>query len=313
MSLADSASEPIPHAPDSTTSSNPPVALASAASSPEPAAPLPLQGRLSPLLREVARLAASELGVAYSSLIEPTGDSRTLRMVLTPTASQADGQSPQPREQIISRSGTMAGYAVQLPNATVSVDLRSESRFQDSELLDLRIISALVLPIVHNGELLAALGLYRTEVKPFPVDQIWFVERLVSTVKWLVDAIGSSAATANCRKQSASSVKQDWPTGEELRSSPRHRFQYSQAMAPVREGKMPAASDFVTVQCCDLSSGGASFYWDRPLPSKQIVLALGRAATCTHFRAEVVHVREFSCNGRPMYQIGCRFLERVYL
>ena len=305
MSLADGVSESINRVPDPTLLPGHPAAASASA--------LPLQGRLSPLLREVAHLAATELGVAYSSVVEPTGDSRTLRIVFTPTAAPADEQQLSSKEQIISRSGTMAGYALQMPNATVSVDLRTESRFQDTELLDMQIVSALVLPIIHNGDLLAALGFYRTEAKPFPVDQIWFVERLVSTVKWLVDMLGSSAAAANSRKQSASSVKQDWPLGEELRSSPRHRYRYCQSMAPVHEGKMPAVSDFVDVECCDLSAGGASFFWDRKLPSNRLVLALGRVPSCTHFLAEVVHVREFVSNNRAMYQIGCRFVERVYL
>jgi hypothetical protein len=55
-----------------------------------------------------------------------------------------------------------------------------------------------------------------------------------------------------------SDVPGDAATAEN-RTAPRHDYQYVQMVAPLRNGTLPTAEDFVTVDRCDLSRGGVSF------------------------------------------------------
>lgn len=268
-----------------------------------------LQGQFSPLLREVALLASESLDAAFCSVGEAASDLHNLRMSVLPAR-----RSPAAPARVfgISRQRTITGYAMQTGNATVSPDLRSDPRFDDRALVDLGVVSALVLPLMHEGAFLGAVGFYRTEARPFPLDQVWFVERLLASLKDFIAALDTSSL-GNARKRNTGTLKQDWPSGQELRASPRHRFNYVQNVAPVIDDVMPGEADFFPVECQDVSSGGMSFTTARSLGASQVVVALGRAPSCTHLLAQVMHVKEVQgANGRA-YQYGCRFLERVYL
>ena len=273
-------------------------------------AALQLQAQFSPLLREVALLASDSLEAAFCSVSEAASDVHTLRMCVLPARRAVDAQPA--RVLSVPRQRTISGYAIQTGNATVSPDLRSDPRFDDRALLDLGVISALVLPLLHEGALLGAVGFYRTEARPFPLDQVWFVERLLASLREFIAALDANPSNS-ARKRSTSTLKQDWPSGQELRASPRHRFNYVQNVAPVVDDVMPGAADFFPVECQDVSSGGLSFTTARSLAASQVVVALGRAPSCTHLLAQVLHVKDVQgANGRA-YQYGCRFIERVYL
>ena len=98
---------------------------------------------------------------------------------------------------------------------------------------------------------------------------------------------------------------------EGLRSSQRRQYPYPQTIALVDDGRLPAAEDFFSVQCRDLSSGGVSFYLDAAPQFDRLVVALGVPPDLRYLSARVVHVQEVHLNGFPKHLVGCRFDQRV--
>ncbi|MFW5693152.1 MAG: PAS domain S-box protein [Thermoguttaceae bacterium] len=94
------------------------------------------------------------------------------------------------------------------------------------------------------------------------------------------------------------------------RASPRHPYPYRQSIAPVVDGRMPAANEFVPVECRDISSIGVAFYFDRVPEFKELVLALGYAPRVTKVVCRVVRVARMEHNGQIRYLVGCRFIGR---
>jgi hypothetical protein len=96
--------------------------------------------------------------------------------------------------------------------------------------------------------------------------------------------------------------------GNDRRDAERFAFASQQTIAPYSGKDMPRAADFRRVACHDISAGGMSFYWDRPLDFEYVVVALesttaslrviGRATFCVP-------------EGDGNYRIGCQFIKRL--
>jgi hypothetical protein len=99
----------------------------------------------------------------------------------------------------------------------------------------------------------------------------------------------------------------------EQRSSPRHKFPYLQKIAPMADGKVPAAAEFYDVRCRDLSGRGISIVLDEPPEFDHLVVALGRAPDLSHVTARVVRVEPFDHAGVTKHLVGCQFIGRASL
>lgn len=102
------------------------------------------------------------------------------------------------------------------------------------------------------------------------------------------------------------------PSGAERRRSPRRPYRYRQLIAPCGE-QMPAAEDFIEVDCADISAGGLSFYYPERPAFSQVIVALGQAPFLTHFKAKVVRVVDLSNEAENRFLVGCQFTGRVHL
>ena len=103
------------------------------------------------------------------------------------------------------------------------------------------------------------------------------------------------------------------PPGSELRSSPRRRYQYRQAIAPVYGGRLPSERDFFEVECEDISAGGIAFLLDTEPDFENVVVALGKAPALTCFAGRVVRVADRSTPEKRRFLVGCQFTGRVHL
>ncbi len=102
-------------------------------------------------------------------------------------------------------------------------------------------------------------------------------------------------------------------TAVQKRRSARRDYRYRQRMAPMNGNTLPAASEFVEVDCWDISAGGVSFFVDRLPNFETLVVALGRPPALSYFSARVMRVARVEENGTARYLIGCTFLGRVHL
>ena len=125
------------------------------------------------------------------------------------------------------------------------------------------------------------------------------------------------------------------PTGEpaERRRGRRRPFSSIQRIAPRRGPELPADSEFVDVQCHDLTRAGFSFLLPSQPDFDRLVVALESLQGVIHVAAEVRHTADVLVDafGRvqrvgersdgygehrfqtatPMVLVGCRFTERT--
>jgi len=115
----------------------------------------------------------------------------------------------------------------------------------------------------------------------------------------------------------------------------RHPFSSIQCIAPRRDSELPANSEFVDVQCHDLTRGGFSFLLPSQPDFDRLVVALDSLQGVIHVAAEVRHTADVLVDafGRvqrvgehtidagygehsfqtatPMVLVGCRFTDRA--
>lgn len=290
---------------------------------------------LSWLFLEAARFCAVRMEADKAGAFEPLGSGESIRVIVT-AASAKPGEA-QSEESVIPAAGTMAAYALGTANVCVSPDLESDRRFDDRFLRDLGVQSALMLPVSVQDNPVGVLGVFRSEPQEFTLDEVWYLERIADSLSQLVETAGwqsnpaaaaiattddrlevlqriqdqITAAEANERQLEAALSTP--PSRADFRVSPRHDYPYCQKIAPIHGDQMPTWDKFVEVQCGDLSGGGLSLWLSNKPDFREIVVALGRAPSVTHFSARVVHVRKTTRAGRTMYQVGCQFIGRVYL
>ena len=61
----------------------------------------------------------------------------------------------------------------------------------------------------------------------------------------------------------------------------------------------------------DVSQSGCSFWSNRPLDSQQLWIELGFEQERLTRPAEVCHQTRVGCLARPLYLVGCRFLQPI--
>jgi PAS domain S-box-containing protein len=97
------------------------------------------------------------------------------------------------------------------------------------------------------------------------------------------------------------------------RGSARRDYRYRQRMAPMHGDALPAASEFVDVDCRDISASGISFFQDRLPTFETLVVGLGRPPALSYFSARVMRVARVEEDGTARYLIGCGFSGRIHL
>jgi len=102
----------------------------------------------------------------------------------------------------------------------------------------------------------------------------------------------------------------DAPRGRDRRMRPRRAYPYMQRMAPIKNGQMPALSDFQEVECNDIGAGGFSYFADTRPAESDVVVAFGSGSSQTYLKARVVHSTPTMHEGRRVFLVGCRYTGR---
>jgi len=98
----------------------------------------------------------------------------------------------------------------------------------------------------------------------------------------------------------------------DARQEERRPYCYQQSVAPYVRGRIPTPQMFQSVQCCDLSSGGASFLTpDRPT-CDMIVITIGDERHLVYRTARVVQVSDVVEKSGRMFRVGCQFTGRLH-
>jgi hypothetical protein len=289
------------------------------------------QHGLSWLFLDAARFCAARMGAEMAGVYEPVAEEGQMRAVVAP--SRLDPGAGQPPLQRVDVRETIAEYALTTGNVTSSPDLESDRRFRDPFLSGLGARSALILPVCVEDRIVCLLGVFRPIVHDFTLDEVWYLERIAKALAPLVETVGyaweapaslnerlhvleqlqDQISAAETNEQQLAAVLSRPPSPADFRVSPRHDYPYKQKIAPIHGEQLPSWDDFVEVPCGDLSGGGISLWLADKPDFREVVVALGRAPSVTHFSARVVYVREAVRAGRTMYQVGCQFLKRIYL
>ena len=98
---------------------------------------------------------------------------------------------------------------------------------------------------------------------------------------------------------------------EEMRSSPRKKYQVKQRIGPMHGGLLPTTDEYFAVECNDISAGGISFYLKRPPGCEQFAVVLGQKPNVTILTGRVVYSREVEHDGQQMHLVGCQFVNRI--
>jgi hypothetical protein len=283
---------------------------------------------------DAARFCAVRLNADLAGIFEPLDAGLSFRALVASTVLAPPATVPVART--IPAAGSMADYALATGNVVVSPDLVAEARFADKFLRGQGLRSALMLPLWSGDRPLCLMGVFRSRAQEFMLDEVWYLERIADALARLGDAaqqqadgggpapfvslderlqvleqLQSQLVAAEAHERQIAATLGGSP--EDFRVSPRHDYPYYQKIAPVFDGQAPAWDDFVDVQCGDLSGGGISIWLSDKPSFRELIVALGRPPSLTHFAARVVYVREAVRAGRTMYQVGCQFTHRVYL
>jgi hypothetical protein len=116
---------------------------------------------------------------------------------------------------------------------------------------------------------------------------------------------GDEPADAVARSDVAASNPDD------RRVSPRRPHRVFQWIAPCIDGRLPDQSMFYQVQCIDISRTGISFYTYEPLPSDDVIIAIGTTADAVYVRSRVANSVRLEDADGVRYRVGCELLERM--
>lgn len=259
-----------------------------------------------PALREIAALVGEilEADLTGATEVSPSGSLHRMVAGLEP---EAKPRSPDGEAAAADPATSVSGFAMAADQVIFTADLVTEGRFNDEYLRQLGVRSLVCVPLCRDGRPLGTLELYRLKVREFPRN----ATRLLRLVARQSAALIRSLSQAPAGWQERRGSLQLESSGAELRSSPRRHYPYCQRIAPVTSQRLPAKEEFFSVWCKDLSSGGFSLYLDSPPAFRHLVVALGPSPREKHLRAEVVHVQPVARDGRELYLVGCRFVDRV--
>jgi hypothetical protein len=118
------------------------------------------------------------------------------------------------------------------------------------------------------------------------------------------DAAASRTATLPRHDDSAHS-------DDDRRISPRRPHRVFQWIAPCINGKLPDQSMFYQVQCIDISRTGIAFFSYEPLPSDELIIAIGTTADAVYVRSRVANNVRLEDSEGVRYRVGCEFIERL--
>jgi len=96
----------------------------------------------------------------------------------------------------------------------------------------------------------------------------------------------------------------------ERRGDDRRQYPWPQLIAPCRDGRLPAASDFRRVPCHDLSNNGFSYLSATAPDCEYLVVALGKRPYL-FVTAQVIRHAAQQIGERTVFLVGCRFVSRI--
>jgi hypothetical protein len=96
------------------------------------------------------------------------------------------------------------------------------------------------------------------------------------------------------------------------RTSGRVSYPFPQRMRSAEDrSEAEIATDFDFQLFHDVALGGCSFWSDRPRQGQRLWIELGFEHERLTRLAEVCHETEIRCLARPMFLVGCRFLQPI--
>jgi hypothetical protein len=106
-------------------------------------------------------------------------------------------------------------------------------------------------------------------------------------------------------------MRNDTIADDDRRISPRRPHRVFQWIAPCINGKLPEQSMFYQVQCIDISRTGIAFFSYEPLPSDELIIAIGTTADAVYVRSRVANCVRVEDSEGVRYRVGCEFVERL--
>jgi GAF domain-containing protein len=254
----------------------------------------------------LAEMLKADLGVIGETVDD--GAALSLSVAAAPCAQTPDG--PATLHVPNRPEDSMAAYALRSQEVVVAADLGAESRFTDASLVSLGVISAMAIPLRLGGKPFGALAICCKQPREFTPSEVRCAAAVGESLGSLIarlDAVHRQALDATHKEEA------DGTAAGDKRSGRRYRYGYRQRIAPVLDRRPPSEKDFFEVECHDISSGGFSFFLERPPQFERLVAAIGQDRTLNHLIAKVVRVAEVRRNGGAAYLVGCRFVKRVQL
>jgi hypothetical protein len=98
---------------------------------------------------------------------------------------------------------------------------------------------------------------------------------------------------------------------QDRRVSPRRPHRVFQWIAPCIDGRLPDQSMFFQVQCIDISRTGVAFFTYEPLPSDEVIIAIGTTEDAVYVRSRVANLVPVADSEGVRYRVGCEFIERL--
>jgi len=204
----------------------------------------------------------------------------------------------------------LAAWALQRGEVVLVHALSQETRFDDTLLRQLGMVSALAAPFHVGGSPWGVVGAGETRQGRFGSSE---TQLAADAAAGLGELLSRLLAPPGGWRDELVGFQGLAQLNEEQRSSPRQRFAWEQRIAPVRHGRLPGPDSLVSVPCHDLSNSGISFFWHGPPDFTELVAALGTPPKLTFLLARVMWFAPRVVDDRPMFLVGCRFTRRVVL
>ena len=289
------------------------------------------------LLLDAVRLVAETIAADLGGAAEISDSGATLKFAMT--SMQDNGQPPAVtcREIPLRAAQSICGYSIEMANATISPNLADEKRFTDEMLRESGVVSALCVPMFAGSQRLGAIGVFSRQPREFKLDDVWFVENIAELIAAVATRVkeerllrerhkrgpaGGSAPSGDGQTSSSHTAaggsstdgkSPQGPQGRDHRASPRLPYACRQKVYPIVANQLPSPDCLYEVQCSDISCGGISFLLTEKPTFNDWVVALGRPPAVTYFTARTAHVRQIQWEGRTVYKVGCRLIDRVQL
>ena len=225
------------------------------------------------------------------------------------------GRLPKPEMYTLGEAEheSLSGHVISQKQPVMVADLDDDPPVKDELLSSFGVKSALVTPLVFQGEARGTLGVYASIGREFSDSDSVFLEAIGHLVASVVpEAASGPPFLVN---KSPDTAGEDDPSGEEDAANRREtqRFEYnvSQSLAPIIDGVFPAAGLFTTIPMRDISVGGFSFVADEKPEHEHFVVALGQSPNLKYVRADIKNCRLGTVAGRQMYIVGCAFGAKI--